>query len=106
MPKTAIVVTEPTRSGLHDLERILELTKEFDVPSYIIINKSDLNINLTNEITDWCTEHNTKVIGKILFNPEVVEAMVHCKSIIEWAPESELSKELKIIWEKIKSYTK
>jgi len=38
-----IVVTEPTRSGFHDLKRIVDLTKEFNIPTYIVVNKYDLN---------------------------------------------------------------
>jgi MinD superfamily P-loop ATPase len=86
-----IVVTEPTLSGLHDLKRILEITNSFKLKTSVIINKSDLNSDMTNEIEKYCKAQNITVIGKFPFDKIVVDAMVNCKSIIEWAPESEIA---------------
>lgn len=97
----AIIVTEPTRSGFHDLKRILELTGGFKIPSVVVINKYDLNRNITRQIEDWCLQMNIPVIGKIPFDAKVVEAMLHCKSIVEWAPESAAAKEISSIYQQI-----
>lgn len=97
----AIIVTEPTRSGFHDLKRILELTDGFKIPSVVVINKYDLNWNMTGEIEDWCLQMNIPVIGKIPFDAKVVEAMLHCRSIVEWAPESAAAKEIRSIYSHI-----
>ena len=95
----ALIVTEPTRSGFHDLKRVLELTGGFKIASVVVINKYDLNRNITRQIEDWCLQMNIPVIGKIPFDAKVVEAMLHCKSIVEWAPESAAAKEISSIYQ-------
>lgn len=97
----AIIVTEPTNSGFHDMKRILELTSNFKVKSFVVINKFDLNESISNKIENWCVEMNIPVIGKISFDAEIVAAMINCQSIIEWRPESETSKEIISIYKTI-----
>jgi MinD superfamily P-loop ATPase len=98
-----IIVTEPSNSGFHDMKRILELTANFKVKPYVVINKYDLNKDLTDQIENWCNEQNIPVIGKIIFYSPVVHAMLKCQSIIEWLPDSEVSKEITNIWNIISS---
>ena len=98
-----VIVTEPTRSGFHDMKRILELVANFRIQAYVVINKYDLNEEISQQITDWCAEINIPVLGKVPFDKQVVEAMLHCKSIVEWAPGSNVSKEIKQIWKQINS---
>ena len=93
-----VLVTEPTKSGFHDLKRIWELTENFKVKSYVVINKYDLNIEVSSKIEDWCCNSGVPVIGKILFDKQIVEAMLQCKSIVEWKPSSSASQEIKNIW--------
>ena len=93
-----IIVTEPTLSGLKDLQRTLELTTKFNLNTVIIINKFDLNIKITEKIENFCKKSNIKIIGKIAFDPQVVAAMINCKSIIEWQPASDLSSQIKLIY--------
>ncbi len=97
----AIIVTEPSRSGFHDMKRILAIVESFKVKSYVVINKYDLNLDITCQISDWCLEKEISIAGKIPFDVNVVEAMINCKSIIEWLPQSEASKEILSIWNKI-----
>ncbi|MEL7587230.1 MAG: P-loop NTPase [Prolixibacteraceae bacterium] len=97
----AIIVTEPTRSGFHDLKRIVELTCGFKIPSSVVVNKYDLNRDIASQIEDWCFQMNIPVIGKIPFDAKVVEAMLHCRSIVEWAPESAAAKEIRSIYSHI-----
>lgn len=96
-----IIVTEPTRSGFHDLKRIVELTSDFKIPSFIVINKHDLNNELTLQIEEWCLKINIPVIGKIPFDAKIVEAMLHCKSIMEWAPESTAAEEIAAVYSQV-----
>jgi len=90
----ALVVTEPTNSGFHDMKRVLEITADFKVNTSIVINKYDLNETVSNKIERWCSDNDIPLIGRIAFDPQIVEAMINCKSIIEWKPESETSKEI------------
>lgn len=99
--KTAILVTEPTRSGFHDLQRILELIQGFRVKPLVVINKYDLNPEMADRIETWCENSSIDMVGKIPFDPEIVDAMVNCQSIIEWNPYSETSKTIKSIWKEI-----
>ena len=97
----AIIVTEPTNPGFHDMKRVLEITANFKVKSFVVINKYDLNESISSKIESWCVENNIPVVGKIPFDPEIVMAMINCQSIVEWKPESETSKGIFSIYLKI-----
>lgn len=97
----AVIVTEPTLSGLHDLKRTIEVTSKFKLTTSVIINKFDLNTDMANEIQTYCNSLNINVIARLPFDKVVVDAMVNCKSIIEFAPDSELTKILTEAYQKI-----
>ncbi|MFC1566668.1 ATP-binding protein [bacterium] len=80
----ALVVTEPSISGLHDAKRVIDVAKHFKVPVKLIINKYDLNVNMTREIEEYCEKENMDIIGKIEFDKTIVEAVVNGKTIIEY----------------------
>jgi len=94
----AILVTEPSKSGFNDLKRIYELTESFNVKTSVVINKYNLNPDITHRIEDWCNLFSIPVIGKILFDKQIVDAMLNCKSIIEWRPNSSVAMEIRNIW--------
>ena len=71
----ALVVTEPTPSGEHDLERVLGLLDHFRVPSAVLINKHDLWPELTTRIEAMATEANAVVVGRLPFSPAVPGAL-------------------------------
>ncbi|MDY0201129.1 MAG: 4Fe-4S binding protein [Tenuifilaceae bacterium] len=96
-----LIVTEPTISGLHDMKRTLELVSKFNLKPWVLINKFDLNEDMTHEIERYCKSENILFAGKLPFSSIVVDAMVNCKSITEWAPDSEITDSLKLIWNKI-----
>ncbi|OFY44234.1 MAG: hypothetical protein A2X18_01075 [Bacteroidetes bacterium GWF2_40_14] len=98
-----VIVTEPSLSGLNDLKRALEITAKFKNTTWVIINKYDLNTDLSDIIESYCSEKKILFAGKLGFDPLVVEAMVKCKSIIEYAPDSQISGEIKKIWDIINS---
>ncbi|NLI72049.1 MAG: P-loop NTPase, partial [Bacteroidales bacterium] len=87
-----VVVTEPTLSGLHDLKRTLEITAGFNLKTSVIINKYDINEEMSSKIEEYCAQNNIEVIGKYPFDPLVVQAMVNCQSITDFAPDAEISK--------------
>lgn len=96
-----VIVTEPGMTGFHDLKRILELTSSFSLKTWVIINKYDLNESFTARTENYCKERHIHVAGKIPFDPEVTAAMVHCKSITEYAPESAAARSIRHIRKKI-----
>jgi MinD superfamily P-loop ATPase len=78
----ALIITEPTLSGYHDLSRVLELLKQFKIPGYIVINRFDINRELSKKIiNDFELEY--PVISKIPYNPIFVKAMIDKKTISE-----------------------
>lgn len=86
-----VIVTEPTLSGLHDLKRTVEITRNYDIPTSVIINKYDLNEAMTNQINAYCSFEGLMVVASLPFDRQVVDAMVHCQSIVEYAPDSEIT---------------
>jgi MinD superfamily P-loop ATPase len=98
-----IIVTEPTISGLLDLQRVAEVVLSFNLRSHVIINKYDLNLGMSAAIETWCHDREIEISGRIPFDQEMTAAMVHQKSIVEWNPESQVSEDLGMIWRKILS---
>jgi MinD superfamily P-loop ATPase len=96
-----LVVTEPTLSGIHDLERALHLLRHFNVRSFVCINMHDINSENSSRIEDFCKENGIRVLGKVPFDPTVTEAMVNGKTVVEYAPKSEASREITSIWKNL-----
>jgi MinD superfamily P-loop ATPase len=71
----ALVVTEPTLSGWHDLERILQVTSHFSIPAMACLNKCDLNAQVALDIARLCDKRGVRMAAKIPFNPEVVDVL-------------------------------
>jgi MinD superfamily P-loop ATPase len=93
-----IIVTEPTISGLHDMQRTLGVVKKFKIPAYVIINKFDLNPEMTLQIEDWCNENGITQTWQLPFDKQIVESMVKGKSIIEYNSNLNISKKIDEIW--------
>ncbi|MFC1501356.1 ATP-binding protein [Elusimicrobiota bacterium] len=96
----ALVVTEPTMSGFHDAQRVIDVTRHFNVPVKLIVNKYDLNTDMTKEIENNARKRGVEVIGKIAFDKSVVEAVSRGKTIIEYA-DGKTKKEIVGIWKKL-----
>ena len=96
----AVVVTEPTLSGLHDALRVIEVTSHFNVPSKMVINKYDLNPEMSEKIEAHCAKNGIALIGKVRFDKTVVEAMVEGKTIMEYK-DTPVKDEIIRIWERL-----
>lgn len=99
----AVIVTEPTKTGLHDLQRLVELIHSFNIPAYVIINKFDINPDITLNIRDYLKKQGIPLIAKIPFNKLMVEAMIEGKNIIEFSPDSKISELVREIWHTVKT---
>ncbi|MFH1759682.1 MAG: P-loop NTPase, partial [bacterium] len=97
----ALIVTEPTVSGIHDMKRILDVTRHFGVRSGVVVNKYDLNIDMTEKIKEIAKEYNAEFIGTIPYDKKVTEAQMKKLSIVEYTEEGAVVKSIKQIWEKI-----
>lgn len=71
----AVVVTEPTLSGIHDMERIIQTAQHFKTQVACCINKYDINPQHTAHIETWCQEQAIPVLGKIPFDVRIIEAI-------------------------------
>ena len=78
-----LAVTEPTPSGRHDLERVLQLARFFHVKAAVCVNKSDLNPAATEEIRALCNGDGAAFLGTIPYDAAVTEAMVNGKAVTE-----------------------
>lgn len=96
----AVIVTEPTIAGLHDLERVLDLTRHFGLPAAVIINKLDINPAKGQEIEDLCAQRGIAVVGKIPYNESFTAAQVERQTLIEYG-DNELNSAIGQCWEHI-----
>lgn len=71
----ALVVTEPTPSGIQDMDRVIRAAQHFGIQSACCINKHDLNPSLTGEIEGWCAQQGVEVVGRIPFDTGVADAI-------------------------------
>lgn len=93
----AVVVTEPTMSGLHDADRVIQVTRHFNVQAHMVINKYDLNNDVTAQIEKYCSDNGVNVLGKIPFDKDIVRAMVQGKTVIEYCDKAS-SRTIEDIW--------
>jgi len=91
-----VLITEPTLSGFSDLKRVLEVVNHFKVPYQIVINKWDINSELSNKIEKWAKE---KFLGKISYNKEIFKAISNLIPILE--TKLKTKKEIEIIYSKL-----
>ena len=96
---TAIIVTEPTPSGIHDMQRVLELASHFKIDTKVVINKYDINLENSEDIRSMCQKENIEVAGLIPFSREVNESIVKLLPIVEYN-NGEVSKQITSIWHK------
>ena len=100
-----LAVTEPTLSGIHDLERILKLSEHFKIPSTVCINKFDINLENSHQITSYCENNGSKIFGKIPYEPKVVEALVNRKTVMDY-PCNEVQEIVRRMWKEVESVLK
>jgi MinD superfamily P-loop ATPase len=93
-----LIVTEPTVSGRHDMERVAQLAAHFNVPAMICVNKFDINLDITREIEAFAGGQGLSAVGRIPFDPIFIKAMVQAQTIFEYNPESEASAAVRKIW--------
>lgn len=95
-----LVVIEPTLSGQHDLDRVVELTKHFDIPTVICINKCDINQKIAEEIKSAARGWNLHIAGEIAYDPAFMKAQLAAKSIVEYS-NGWLKRQIISLWESV-----
>ena len=95
----ALVVSEPTVSGEHDLERVLALTRHFEIPTAICVNKWDINPEMTDRIEEKASLAGAKIAGRIRYDNSFTKAQLFAHTVAETqAPSLE---DITHIWETI-----
>ena len=93
----ALVVTEPTLSAIHDLERVLSVCNHFNVRTFVCINRCDIHEGNAHHIKEFCQAKGIEIIGMIPYDPTVVRAIVHQTPFVRYA-DSPASREIKALW--------
>jgi MinD superfamily P-loop ATPase len=98
----ALVVTEPTLSGLHDMRRALELIRRFRIGASVVVNKADVNLDVAAQIEDVAAESGASVLGRIPYDSTVIRAMVQRRCPVE-EPNCAANESIRSIWERLRA---
>ena len=93
----AVIVSEPTVSGRHDLERVTDLCAYFGMPAAVVINKADLNADACRDIESFCRNRGLDLLGNVPHVEQFVAAMIQEKAVTE-LENSALSAQIRRIW--------
>jgi MinD superfamily P-loop ATPase len=96
----ALVVTEPTLSGLHDMRRALELIRRFRIPASVVVNKADINLDVAAQIEEAAAGTGASTLGRIPYDPAVTKAMVQRRCPVE-EENSSANHAIRSIWERL-----
>ena len=96
----AMITTEPTVSGLHDLERILKLTIHFGIPSCVCVTKADLNLSMTERLQRVTEHYGAKFVGTIAYDTTATRAQIESRPLVEF-PDSPAAIDVKKLWKEL-----
>ena len=95
-----LIITEPTLSGKHDLERVGQLATGFNVPVLVAINKYDLNREMADKIEIEADQRNMKIVGRIRYDKAFTKSQIMKCSVVEYTS-SAVSEDIKSLWRNI-----
>lgn len=96
----ALVVTEPTLSGMHDLGRVADLTRHFGIPAGVCVNKWDLNEQIASAIEADAAGRGLKTLGRVRYDRAVTEAQVRGTSTVEYAADG-AAEDMRRLWDAV-----
>ena len=97
----AVIVTEPSAAGIHNLQRVLQTTMHFHIPALVVINKADIYPAGAAQIEAVCQELGIEIIGRIPFAPAVTQAMINGEPVTAFCPKSSASQAMVAIWQTV-----
>jgi MinD superfamily P-loop ATPase len=100
----ALLVTEPTVSGVHDLERVLGTVNHFRVPALVLINKADVNPAHAANIEAYCRAQGFDLAGRLPYDTVVTEAMVQGQPVTIYQPEGAMASALRAVWAQVRQH--
>lgn len=98
----AVIITEPTMTAIHDLERIINVCCHFSVPLALCINKYDINTHNSIQIEKYCSDNNIPIIGKIAFDHTFTDALIQHRPVVSLA-NTNTTQRIIDMWEQIQS---
>ena len=96
-----LLVIEPSKSGLHDIQRLIQLVRDFKIPMKAIINKFDINYQISGKIEAYLITENIPLIQKLPFDEQFVHAMIGGKTIVEWNSNAPIAHQIKEVWKEL-----
>lgn len=96
-----VTVIEPTNQALSTADRLISVGKTFNIDVGVVVNKYDLNMGVLSTLEKWANNRGVEILGMVPYDDVVVEAYVNMKSLIEYAPKSDIVDALKNIAERI-----
>ncbi|KPK96291.1 (4Fe-4S)-binding protein [bacterium SM23_31] len=97
----ALIITEPTLSGIHDMERVAAVAEHFGIQTKVVINKYDINLKNTRDIRTICQNKNIEVLAQLPFSEDVNKSLVKCIPIVELC-NSQITEDITDLWNKVK----
>lgn len=97
-----LIVTEPTLSGKHDMERVADLTRHFEIPAMVCVNKWDLNPQVADEIESLAAMRGIRAAGRVRYDRAVTEAQIHHKSVVEHQADG-CAADIRGVWSAVQS---
>ncbi len=95
-----LIVTEPTLSGRHDLERVAELAANFGIRTLLCINKADINPEMTTQIGEEAHKRGITVVGEIPYDDAFTKAQIMKATVIEYTG-GEITERVKALWRRV-----
>ena len=97
----ALLIAEPTLSGIHDLERVIGVCHHFNIPAVVCINKYDINEENSQRIENYCTDLGISVVSKIPFDNIVTEALIQGLPVVAYSQNKRVVQEIETLWQSI-----
>jgi len=94
-----LVVTEPTVSGKHDLERVLSLARHFDIPAAVCVNKWDINPEMTEQIEGEARRAGARIAGRIRYDRGVTLAQLQARTVVE--TDAACAEDIRNVWKQL-----
>jgi len=96
----ALVVVEPTLSGMHDFGRVAELASHFGIPAAVCVNRWDLNTRMTEQIEADALFRGNLVVGRVRYDPAVTRAQIEATSVVEYSQDG-VSEDIRALWRRL-----
>lgn len=96
--KLALIITEPSLSGISDLKRVVKLINHFGIKALAVINKSTISKNNTETIKQICKDNEIELVCEVPQCLDFIDAQINQQAITEFIPNSPISNQIRSLW--------